>query len=178
MPTISEILAAKKAVPSTQPAPPAGKKLTLAELAAAKEQEREAEAAMDRIDPPGKRDQQEARRSQVGLVLNRNMPVPAKGEPRGQATQVQGPEERALAATAGELIDMTPVDADPATAAWHTAMAGLESELCVMRDPADPEACWLSLKSAGMDRKPLLLHRLPWLIYEHPEAERPENEPF
>lgn len=176
MPTIAEILAAKKAVPSTQPAPPAGKKLTLAELAAAKEQEREAEAAIDRIDPPGKQERREANRRTVGLVLNRNMSVPEKGEPRGQATPIGGPEERALAATSGELIDMTPEDATPETAAWNSAMIALESDLCVIRDPADPEACWLALTSAGPDRKPLLLHRLPWLLYEAPAEAT--GEPF
>lgn len=180
MPTIAEILAAKQAAkaPGAAEPRPAEKKLTLSEKAAEIEKEREVTEAIDRIDPPGKQERREANRRTTGLILNRNMPVPEKGESRGQATPIGGPEQRALAATSGELIDMTPEDAAPETAAWNSAMIALESELCVMRDPADPEACWLSLKSAGMDRKPLLLHRLPWLIYEHPEAERPENEPF
>lgn len=171
MPTIAEILAAKQAAkaPAAAAEPrPAEKKLTLAEKAAKIEQEREVTEAIDRIDPPGKREKSESHRATVGLVLNRNMPVPENGEPRGQATPIGGPEERALSATSGEVIDMTPVGADPATVAWHAAQSALESDLCVMRDPSDPEACWLALTSAGPDRQPLLLHRLPWLLYEAP----------
>lgn len=159
MPTIAEILAAKAAGATVAKKSPesAAPRESLAEKAATKE-------AIDRIDPPGKR----ARASATGLVLNKDMPVPPR-ENRGQATPVTGPEERALSVTAGEVIDMTPSDADPLTAAWHQAAAGLESDLCVMRDPADPEACWLALRPKSGPHKPLLLHRLPWLLWEHPQ---------
>ena len=165
MPTIAEILAARKAAaakPAPAPADPPAPRETLAERAATKE-------AVDRIDPPGKRERAAAR----GLVLNKDMPVPPR-ENRGQATPISGPEERALGATQGELIDMTPTDAPAADRLWHSALASLESELCVMRDPADPEACWLALRSAGAESRPLLLHRLPWLLWEAPDS----GEPF
>lgn len=173
MPTIAEILAARKAA-ATNPPAPEGRKETLAERA-------EAQAAMDRIDPPGKREAAAEMRTLTaritGLVLNKDMPVPPR-ENRGQATPVTGPQERALGARQGELIDMTPTGADEPTEAWHSALVSLESELCVMRDPEDPEACWLALRMKSGSAFPLLLHRLPWLLWEHPAENRPPSEPF
>ncbi|MES2995880.1 MAG: hypothetical protein V4733_03630 [Verrucomicrobiota bacterium] len=164
MPTIAEIIAARKASAETQSAPAGPKAASIAETI-------EAEAAIDRIDPPGKR-------KPPTLILS-TATSPEVPESRGQATPVNGPpEQRALVGTAGETLDMTPVGADPGTAAWHQAMCGLESELCVMRDPADPEACWLALRPAGKDLPPLLLHRLPWTLWDHPDQQRPPDEPF
>lgn len=182
MPTIREILAAKQAAqaavdalngtpPADAPAAPDSPSLTLAERAELKE-------AIDRIDPPGEARAAASRAARAGLVLSRRDPDPCpNGEPRGQETPVDGPPQRALSLTSGEEIDMTPVGADPATAAWHQAATALESELVVMRDPNDPEACWLALAPIGGRLMPLLLHRLPWTLWDYPHP-RPENEPF
>ena len=185
MPSIAEILArkaAEKAARQPAPAPaaadpqPSSPKLTLAEKVALKE-------AIDRIDPPGKPEAVTPTASRIlGLVVkSQELPKDSpNGEPRGQTTPVAGPpaepERRALGATMGELIDMTPAGADAQTAAWETARTSLEGDLCVMRCPDDPETCWLALNAPG--RPPLLLYRLPWLLYDHPATPRPDNEPF
>jgi hypothetical protein len=161
MPTIAEIIAAKKA----KAAPASATKETITE--------RIENDALDARLAPVKPAVATAARKMAGLVLNRNMPV-TKPEP----AIAMPPEERALSVTNGEVIDRTPAGADPVTAAWHSAMCSLESELCVMRDPTDPEACWLALRSAGPVSVPLLLHRLPWLLWEHPHQSRPDNEPY
>ena len=175
MPTIAEIIAAKQAAKKAPaPAPAAS---TVAQTSKPRESLAEriaTDEAMDRIDPPGKRERDaEVRKRVRGIVLTKELPA---GENRGQATPVQGPEERALGAVAGELINMTPADASEETAAWHRALCGLESELCVMRDPTDPEVCWLALRSAN--HPPLLVHRLPWLLWDYPQAEKPDGQPF
>ena len=87
------------------------------------------------------------------------------------------PQERALGTPQGELMDLTPLNADPTTKAWMEACTGFESELCIMRDALGPETCWLALRMSGQGR-PILLHRLPWLMWEHPETPRTEAEPF
>jgi len=176
MPTISEILArraaeakaaAAAAEPTAPPPSPPPKRETIAETADLIE-------SIDRIDPPGKH----ARAASRSLIL-KNTPMDKPG-PRGQATPVTGPpEERALATTQGETIDITPADADPATTAWHAAMTSLESELVIMRDPQEPEVCWLALRAVDSPKRPpLLLHRLPWTLWDHPQTPRPANEPF
>lgn len=175
MPTIAEILAAKKAAaakPETREQRSDVRKETLAE--------RLENDALDARLAPVKPSVATAARKAARLILSKDLPSDMpNGEPRGQATPIAGPpEERALSVTSGEVIDATPTGADPVTAAWHSAMCSLESELCVMRDPTDPEACWLALRSAGPVSVPLLLHRLPWLLWEHPHQERQPNEPF
>lgn len=155
MPTISEIIAAKAG----------GKRPTMTDVT----------EAINAIDPPGKDERSAKAKRLVGLVLSKNDTVPPKGEPRGQATPIGGPEQRALAATEGELINLCPVDATQEQDAWHAAMTALEADLCVMRDPKDPEACWLALTSTTEGSAPLLLHRLPWLLYDAPGT---EEEPF
>jgi hypothetical protein len=162
MPTIQQILASRAAQKAGGAPAPAAPRETLAERAATKE-------AIDRIDPPGKRERAPAR----GLVLNKDMPVPPR-ENRGQATPVTGPENRALGATNGELIDMTPANADPAKTAWHKALVSLETELCLVRDPSDPERAWLAIRLT--DQRPLLIK--DFLIYDHPDTARPVSDPF
>lgn len=112
------------------------------------------------------------------MVLTRDMP--AAPESRGQRTPVRGPEdmERALGATQGELIPMTPTGAGEHTRAWHQARVALQSDLCVMRDPEDPEACWLALRPELGQLEPLLLHRLPWLLWDHPAAPALADLPY
>lgn len=170
MPTIAEIIAAKKAgaTPAKPapaevlPRPTAGKPPeTLAEKL-------EAKAAIDRIDPPGKYQARQA--ADAGLVLR-------AGTDEGKA-EPQEPEPRNLSQTAGEGIDMTPTAADVETATWHAAVNGFETDLVVMRDPAEPEVCWLALRPLRSGLPPILLHRLPWGLMGHPATPRPEGEPF
>lgn len=182
MPTISEILAAKaakKAGPventpelfspvwngigkpgSMTPVPPT--------IAAMITSEKEVEAAIDRIDPPGK-----------SLVLSRQSEASnaTKGEPRGQRSEIHAelPAERSLSETTGEGVKTIPLEATPAEALWIHAMSGFESELCIMTDPTDPESAWLAVR-IGEEFPPILLHRLPF--YEHPKTQRSPNEPF
>lgn len=168
MPTIAQILAAKKAGQTVSA--PAAPKETLAQRAAAAE-------AIDRIDPPGKSTAAAARRTVTGLILNKDMPCAPKGEPRGQATPIAGPElPRCLGASEGETIDVTPLAADQCIKDWHKAANAFSTELVIMRDPVDPERAWLAVRLEEEPLHPLLLKDLP--IYDHPRAFRKPNEPF
>jgi hypothetical protein len=149
--TIAEIIAAKKAAATAAtPAP--------APSAAAKPSDSmtdmlEAKAAIDRIDAPEK---YQARKA-ASLILR---------------------AERSLSQTTGEGIDMTPAAADAETATWHAAMNGFESDLVVIRDPAEAEVCWLAVRPLRPGLPAILLHRLPWTIMEHPATIRPEDIPY
>lgn len=112
------------------------------------------------------------------MVLTKDMP--AAPESRGQRTPVRGPEdmERALGAKQGELFNMCPPNANSATQAWHQARVALASDLVIITDPDEPEVCWLALRPERGQLEPLLLHRLPWTLYDHPATKRPDNEPF
>lgn len=198
MPTIAEIIAAKKsaAIAGTSAAPhPIGTETkTLAGIAYSRNalnpewvaqgpapkppetisEKLAAEAAMNRIDPPGKYQAPE------GLILRAGADE-GPAQSRGQRTEIRGPQEpepRNLARTAGEGIDMTPAAADAETATWHAAMSAFETDLVVMRDPAEPEVCWLALRPLRSGLPPILLHRLPWGLMGHPATPRPEGEPF
>jgi len=154
--TIAEIIAAKKAAAASQPKPaPAPPKPTAADL--------EVEQAINRIDPPGKR--------RAGLVVSNKTPM----APAEIAQKSAYREERSLSATQGEAIPMVPLNADPETQTWHAALNAFETELCVMRDPVDSEAVWLAVKSYRDGMPPILLHRLPWILWEHPAANK---DPF
>jgi hypothetical protein len=180
MPTIAEILAAKQAAATTTTTPPANNesqpRMTLAERAAKAKEDAEVKAAIDRIDPPGKREAAAARKAAAtGIVLSQEMPVP-KGENRGQATPIKGPEDiapRSLGATEGETIDVTPLHADEAIKDWHKAVNAFSTDLVIMRDPVDPERAWLAVRLEEDPRHPLLIKDLP--IYEHPMARK---DPF
>jgi hypothetical protein len=155
MPTIAELLAAKGKAKQT------------------KHDDTATREAIDRIDPPGKR--------VAGIVLSKSLP--GGPEPRGQRTPVMGPEDlepepRSLSRTAGEAIDMTPVKADNEVETWHAALNAFESSLCVMRDPKEPDVIWLAVRPDREGLPPLLVHRLPWVLWNHPQEIRPDNEPF
>lgn len=76
MPSISEIIAAKKAA-ATVAGVAAKPVTTAAPVRGAPLSERiEAEAAMNRIDPPGKQERASSARKAAGLILN-NAPMPA-----------------------------------------------------------------------------------------------------
>lgn len=156
MPTIAEIIAAKKAKAASaapQAAPPVD-----AELA----------AAIERIDPPsvGKRRQ--------GLVLSASTPL----HPADVAQKAHQAELRSLSATKGEAVPMTPTDADKEAATWHEALNSFESSLCIMRDPKEPDVIWLAVRAEREGLPPILLHRLPWLLWEHPMTIREDQIPY
>jgi hypothetical protein len=184
MPTISEILAAKKAAAAGNGymAPPAKvqayadnnglpPRQSLAALAAEKAEDKADDDLLTRLSPAplGK--------SRPSLVLSKDLPATTpNGEPRGQATPItDGPPRRSLSETQGEGIPATPITATPMETLWHLAMTGFESELCLMTDPVDAERAWLAVRFTE-DHPPILLHALP--IYQHPRTVRPANEPF
>lgn len=154
--TIAEIIAAKKAASASQPKPaPAAPQPTAADL--------EVEEAINRIDPPGKR--------RAGLVVSINTPL----QPAIIAEKAAHKENRSLSRTSGEAIPMVPKDADLETQTWHEALNAFETELCVMRDPQDSEAVWLAVRPYRDGMLPILIHRLPWTLWDHPAANK---DPF
>lgn len=169
MPTIAEILASKKAAAASAAVPPAANvplPITLAQRAAQKQEEADDRDLLTRLTPPplGK-----------SLVLSKELPAAfPNGEPRGQMTPITGP--RALGATEGETLDLTPLHADECIKDWHKAATAFSTELCIMRDPVDTERAWLAVRLEEDPRHPLLLKDLP--IYEHPMTVRPVSEPF
>jgi len=158
MPTIAEIIAAKKAAAVSQPKPAPASPMPTAE-------DLEVEAAINRIDPPGKR--------RAGLVISSKTPL----QPAVIAEKAAHKENRSLSQTSGEAIPMVPVNADPEETTWHAASNAFETELCVMRDPMDLEVAWLAIRPYRAGMPPILLHRLPWLMWDYPHKPT-ENEPF
>lgn len=156
MATIAEIIAAKKATAATL-------KLLAPVVAQPSADDLAVEAAIDRIDPPGKR--------RAGLVVSNKTPL----QPAIIAEKVAHKEERSLSQLQGEAIPVLPVLADKPTMAWNEALNAFESELCLMRDPADSERGWLALRMHGQ-ALPLLLKSFS--LYEHPDMNRAGNEPF
>jgi len=161
--TIAEIIAAKKAANAKfkdyvadayakHPSQP-----TAADL--------EVEAAINRIDPPGKR--------RAGLVISSKTPLP-KAEIAEKAAHK---ENRSLSQTSGEAIPMVPSNATPEQTTWHAASNAFETELCVMRDPMDSEVAWLAIRPYRDGMPPILLHRLPWLMWDYPHTPT-DSEPF
>lgn len=158
MPTIAEIIAAKKAAAAGAIAHGIAtipKKPTAADL--------ELEAAINRIDPPGKR--------RAGLVVSINTPL----QPAILAEKAAHKENRAISQTFSEAINMTPFKADAEETTWHEAMTAFESQLCVMRDPQDSDVVWLAVRPNREGLPPILIHRLPWTLWEHPAANK---DPF
>ena len=94
------------------------------------------------------------------------------------STPISNPSPRSLSRPSGEGIDMTPVGADAETATWHQALNAYDSMLCLMRDPYEPEVVWLAVRAERPSLPPILIHRLPWVIYDHPHTPRHPNEPF
>ena len=175
MATIAEIIAAKKAGATAAPAKPAP--VTTSAPKESLADKLEAKAAIDRIDPPGKSERAASARKSAGLILSKELPNGP--EARGQATPIAGPpERRSLSETAGEAFPMLPTGADDETATWHEAMSAFESDLVVMRDAVEPEVCWLAVRPLRPGLPPILLHRLPWVIWEHPATPTKGGEPF
>jgi len=159
--TIAEIIAAKKAAAAA--AISAGKAAVPPRQPTA--EDLEVEKAINRIDPPGKR--------RAGLVVSNKTPL----QPAVIAEKAAYSESRSLSQTSGEAIDMTPKNADAEMQTWHAAQNALDSELCVMRDPTDLEAVWLAIKPYRAGMLPILIHRLPWLMWEYPHAPT-DSQPF
>ena len=158
MPTIAEIIAAKKAASAANPT----QTLRKPYVAAA---DLEVEEAINRIDPPGKR--------RAGLIISSKTPLP-KAEIAEKAAYK---EERSLSQTKGEAIPMVPINADEMTTTWHAALNAFESELCLMRDPTDSDVAWLAVKSYRAGMPPILIHRLPWTLWDQPHKPT-DREPF
>jgi phosphatidate phosphatase APP1 len=161
MPTIAEIIAAKKAAAAgsqtIKPAAAPPRQPTAADL--------EVEAAINRIDPPGKR--------RAGLVVSNKTPL----QPAVIAEKITHKENRSLSQTSAEAIPMVPVNADPEEQTWHSALNAFETELCLMRDPQDSEVAWLAVRSYRAGMPPILLHRLPWILWDQPHNPT-DREPF
>jgi hypothetical protein len=156
--TIAEIIAAKKAASAAKPT----QTLRKPYVAAA---DLEVEAAINRIDPPGKR--------RAGLIISSKTPFP-KAEIAEKAAYK---EERSLSQTSGEAIPMVPINADPEETTWHQALNAFESELCLMRDPTDSDVAWLAVKSYRAGMPTILIHRLPWTLWDQPHKPT-DQEPF
>jgi hypothetical protein len=160
MPTIAEIIAAKK-IKAAGAAAWADKPVP----AAVPEAELELVAAIDRIDPPS------AGKRRAGLVLSASTPLPKADI----AEKAHHAESRSLSRPSGEAIPMTPANAQGETATWHEALNSFESSLCVMRDPNEPEVVWLAVRAERAGLPPILIYRLPWLLWDHPAA---QADPF
>jgi hypothetical protein len=131
--------------------------MTIAEIIAAKKAKQGA--------LPGKRSQ--------GLVLSASTPLPSP-----VPAVVLEPEIRSLSLPQGEAIPMTPTSADKEEATWHEALNSFESSLCVMRDKDEPEVIWLAVRAERAGLPPILLHRLPWLLWDYPMTINDSDIPY
>ena len=125
------------------------------------------EAAINRIDPPrlGKRC--------AGMVLSIKTPPPLADV----SQKAHHAALRSLSRSEGEAIPMTPCNADKEVTTWHEALNAFKSQLCVMRDSMDSDVVWLAVRPDRRDLPPILLHRLPWAIWNYPTAPT-ETQPF
>lgn len=169
MPTIAEIIAAKKAATKGGSVPTPAPKESLAERA-------ELKSAIDAIDPPGKSERAKDARKMAGLILNKDMPAGPTYQERMASKPPEEPEPRSLSMTEGEAIPLVPAAASQQEEAWHAALNAFESELCLMQDPQDPERAWIAVRLNGQEQWPILLKSFPF--YQHPRAIRPPTEPF
>lgn len=156
MPTIAEIIAAKKAAAKPPAAAPPAAQPDL-----------ELEAAINRIDPPA------AGKRRAGLVLSASTPL----QPAETAEKAHHRELRSLSQPEGEAIPLTPCNASQEVVTWHEATNAFESQLCAMRDPQDSDVVWLAIRADRDGLPPILLHRLPWTLWDYPHAPT-ANQPF
>ena len=161
-PTIAEIIAAKKAAAnkdaislSSLAQSLAGQSIMPVETMAAMI---DAKASIDRIDPPGK----------FPMVLSAAMPL----HPADIAQKAHHAAARKLSQP------LSPAAPLPTAEAWGSVLGCTEQDLCIMRDPADPETCWLAVRHQECNHAPILILRLPWTIWEHPQTIRPEDIPY
>jgi hypothetical protein len=156
MPTILEIIAAKKAAAKPAAAAPPAAQPDL-----------ELEAAIDRIDPPA------AGKRRAGLVLSAKTPL----QPAEVAIKAHHAALRSLSQPEGEAIPLTPCNASREVETWHEATNAFESQLCAMRDPLDSDVIWLAIRADREGLPPILIHRLPWTLWDYP-GKVPANQPF
>jgi hypothetical protein len=159
MPTIAEIIAAKKAAAAVQPVTKCNELNLQPDLML--------EAAIDRIDPPA------AGKRRAGLVLSAKTPL----QPAEVATKAHHAALRSLSQPEGEAIPLTPCNASQEVKTWHEAMNAFESQLCVMRDPQDSDVIWLAIRADRDGLPPILIHRLPWTLWDYP-GKATANQPF
>ena len=113
-------------------------------------------------------------------ILNRTQaadPQP-KGVPAEEVPRAPEPKRRSLSERQGEAVPLVPEGADTELATWHHCMNAFETELCLMRDPEDPEVAWLAVRPLRVDMNPILIHRLPWLLWEHPATVAEDNSSY
>jgi hypothetical protein len=81
---------------------------------------------------------------------------------------------RSLSTTSGEDVPQTPYSASPQEVVWHSALQGLNTELCVIQDP-DPrnERAWMAIRRHDDPTRPIYLFSLPSF-----PALGPQPEPF
>ena len=154
MQTIAEIIAAKKATAKPPAAAPP-----------AAQHDLELEEVINRIDPPGKR--------RAGLVLSAKTPL----QPAETTEKAHHKELRSLSETQGQAVPLTPCNASREVETWHEALNSFESQLCVMRDPADSDVVWLAIRPDREGLPPILLHRLPWILWDYP-SKPTDSQPF
>ena len=159
MPTIAEIIAAKKAAATAQPVT-IRPELDLSH-------DPMLEAAINRIDPPA------AGKRRAGLVLSAKTPL----QPAEVAQKAHHADLRSLSQPQGEAIPLTPCNATREVTTWHEAMNAFESSLCAMRDPLDSDSIWLAIRPDREGLPPILIHRLPWTLWDYPHAPT-ANQPF
>lgn len=146
--TIAEMIAAKAAAAVAKTPPPAP----------APKADPDLDAAINRIDPPGKQTRSEASKAARALILN---DAPMKASPPPSTTSSTATAElRSLGSHRGEMIDMTPPGASQAVSDWHQAAIQPETSLCLVRDKHDPERAWIAVQIDG-NRTPILLMSLP-----------------
>ena len=168
MPTIAEVIAAKKA--SAKPTQTLSKPYI--------GQPDLSEESINRIDPPGKSVGATAARRSAGIILRKELPELSElSELSKLSSEAPCGERRSLSQRQGEAIPMTPLNADLEATTWHQAMNSYETDLVVMRDPIEPEVAWLAVRPERSDLPPILLHRLPWAIWNYPTAPT-ETQPF
>ena len=137
MPTIAEIIAAKKAATKggsvTTPADPM------------------LEAAIDRIDPPGKSERAEAARKSAGIILSKELPAADLAEKAHYASKrLEVPQE---------LIQ--PADDEP---------------MCVWIDKG---TVWLCMPCSDKTMPPIKILRLPLAVWPAPAPQPlPTGDPF
>jgi hypothetical protein len=79
--------------------------------------------------------------------------------PFGQPSEIL---PRSLSSTSGEDVPRCPNNASPLEVVWHSALEGLNTELCVIPDP-DPrsEQAWIAIRRPSEPERPLYLFALP-----------------
>jgi hypothetical protein len=98
-------------------------------------------------------------------------------QPAETAEKAHHKELRSLSQPEGEAIPLTPCNASQEVVTWHEATNAFESQLCAMRDPQDSDAVWLAIRADRDGLPPILLHRLPWTLWDYPHAPT-DRQPF